>query len=657
MPRLIVVVFLLLFGFWAAAAPAPASVSKISVHLLSSYSPGAAQIIQAHPRVIKILDTSSGMIQAARDFKASTPDGKVVCRIFTSRRWTTNDNPAVAGTNFWQLVLAPALMNLSAADRALIDYVEGPNEGDSTPTWQSATNTLWFNAFWLHLAPLIANAGFRPLAFSISVGNPPGTISEIHATLDRIVPALRRCRDLGGGWSYHSYSLPYSTNLTDEIWYSVRYRQYYSYFVTQYPDLVNLPLVLTEGGIDGAGPWSTRGDTNKFQNWLAWFDSEIRKDAYCLGVTLFQIGNTTDWAGFNVEPVAGWIARHLTANSASTNPPRLSLALVVNLTTVAVTLSEPANAASAGNRFNYTLRRADNGTQVSVGAATLADGTNVTLRTSGFLQPYTDYVLTVSNIGPSGTSGPLPGLTGTTNLLFTLKLVGIDAETSWKYEDSGANQGTAWRALAFNDAGWSNGPALLGFETNALPEPLRTQVAFQSSKATYYFRMHFHWPLTNAIALLSLRQVIDDGVVFYLNGHELHRTGMSNNPVYYTNFASRTVSEAAYEGPFVVLGTNLVYGANVLAAEVHQPSAGSSDVVFGAKLDALILPSSVPFARPWLSVQNSVSSNVFYLSWSNSAFFLEAAPAYNGPWTAVTPRANPYTVHPTNLARFYRLRQ
>src|SRR5688572_3572014 len=453
-------------------AALPPSQSKISVHLLISYSPGAAQIIQAHPRVIKILGTDGGMIQAARDFKASTPEGKVVCRIYTPLRWSVTDNPAAAGTNFWQTVLAPALVNLSAADKALIDYVEGPNEGDSTPTWASAADTQWYNTFWTHLAPLIANAGFRPLAYSISVGNPPGSQAEIQASLDRIVPSLRLCQSLGGGWSYHSYSLPYSTNLTDEIWYSVRYRQYYSYFASRYPDLVNLPLVLTEGGIDGAGPWSTRGDTNRFQNWLAWFDSEIRKDAYCLGVTLFQIGDTGGWNHFNVEAVAPWIANHLLGNSGSTNPPRLTLAVLNSPSNITVTLSDPANAASGANRANYWLRRADDGTRVQVSSATLAFGTNVTLVTPP-LPPFTDYVLTVSNVGAAGVTGATPGLNGATNVLAPLRLVGIDDITRWNYNASGANLGSAWRATNYNDSAWSSGHALLGFESAALAEPIR----------------------------------------------------------------------------------------------------------------------------------------------------------------------------------------
>jgi hypothetical protein len=647
---------ILLLAVFAAvgshAAPFPPSASKISVHLLISYSPGAAQIIQAHPRVIKILDTSGAMLQAARDYKASTPDGKIVCRIYTSQRWNVTDNPAAAGTNFWQTVLAPALVNLSAADKALIDYVEGPNEGDSTPTWGSAADTQWYNTFWMHLAPLIANAGFKPLAYSISVGNPPGSLAEIQASLDRIVPSLRLCQSLGGGWSYHSYSLPYSTNLTDEIWYSVRYRQYYSYFASRYPDLVNLPLVLTEGGIDGAGPWSTRGDTNKFQNWLAWFDSEIRKDAYCLGVTLFQIGETGGWNGFNVEPVAPWIANYLLANSGSTNSPRLTLAVLNNPSNIALTLSDPANTASGANRANYWLRRASDGVRVQAISATLAFGTNVTLITPP-LTPFTDYTLTVSNVGAAGIAGATPGWNGTTNVLAPLRLVGIDDITRWSYNASGANLGSAWRATNYNDAAWSSGNALLGFESTPLTEPIRSPMA-ASSVLTYYFRTRFHWPYTNTNALLRLRYLVDDGAVFYLNVREAYRIGISNNPVFWTNVASRTVSDAAYEGPILFNVNYLIYGTNVFAAEVHQVNSTSTDMIFGAELEALVPPSALAEARPIL-LHRAWPQPV--LSWSNSSFALESATSLTGPWTRTSPQNNPYVIGTSNALRLYRLRQ
>ena len=632
-------------------AAAPPSQSKISVHLLSSYSVGAAQIVQGHPRVIKILGTDGSMLQAGREFKASTPQGKVICRIYTPNRWTINDNPAVAGTNFWQTVLAPALVNLSAADKALIDYVEGPNEADSTPTWASAADTQWYNTFWMNLAPLIANAGFKPLAYSISVGNPPGTQAEIYATLDRIAPSLRLCQSLGGGWSYHSYSLPYGTNITDEIWYSLRYRQYYSYFASAYPDLVNLPLVLTEGGIDGAGPWSTRGDTNKFQNWLMWFDSEIRKDAYCLGITLFQIGDTGNWNGFNVEPIAPWLANYLLANSGSTNAPRLTLAVINNLSNIAATLSDPANSTGT-NRSYYWLRRADDETRVPVSSVSLNFGTNVGLVVPPLL-PFTDYVLTVSNVGAAGISGPSPGFNGSTNVLAPLRLIGIDDITRWTYNTSGADLGSAWRATNYNDAAWRSGFALLGFESTPLAEPIRTAIP-AGSAMTYYFRTRFHWPFTNRSALLRLSYLVDDGAVFYLDAREAHRIAITNSPVYWTNVSARTVGDAAYEGPYLLPVNYLIYGTNVLAAEVHQVNSTSSDMVFGARLEALVLPSALASARPVLLHQRWPQPA---LSWSNSSFALESAASMTAIWSRVSPQTNPYPIEPTGFHRFYRLRQ
>src|SRR5687768_11833446 len=39
----------------------------------------------------------------------------------------------------------------------------------------------------------------------------------------------------------------------------------------------------------------------------------------------------------------------------------------------------------------------------------------------------------------------------------------IPANATWKYNDAGTDQGTAWRAVGFNDQSWAIGPAQLGF--------------------------------------------------------------------------------------------------------------------------------------------------------------------------------------------------
>ncbi len=306
----------------AVAQQATPSLSKLSIHLILNYTTGARQIVAAHPRVLKILDTHTSMLEAARDYKARTPGGIVVLRIYTPHRYTLNDNPYTAAEHFWNSILAPRVNALSPQDRALIDYLEGPNEADSTPTWNSPAETAWYNAFWMRLAPLIAAAGFRPCAYSISVGNPPGSLEDIHRILDTIAPSLRVVKQLGGAWSYHPYTILYTKDVGIENWYSLRYRLFYSYFATKHPDLVDLPMILTEGGVDGQssplGPgWKGGGDAAKFQDWLAWWDSEIRKDPYILGCTLFQSGDPVGWWSFDIEPIAAWLAQHLRNNRAT----------------------------------------------------------------------------------------------------------------------------------------------------------------------------------------------------------------------------------------------------------------------------------------------------------------------------------------------------
>lgn len=305
---------IVLGGVLGARAVAP-SRSKLGIHLLVSYSPGATAINSAHPGVFKILGTDSTMLRAAREYKAATPQGLVVLRFYTILRWSLQDDPGMAASNFWSQVLAPATTSLSPADRKLIDYVEGPNETDSTPAWGSLSEAQWFNSFWVVLGRMIRDNGFRPCAFSIPVGNPGGTDAQVKQMLAAIVPALRICLNAGGGWSYHAYTDQYLQDPGVEYWYSLRYRQYYSYFASSYPDLADLPLLLTEGGVDNGHGWNwpANGDTAKFKSWLAWFDQQIRQDPAVLGVTLFQSGDTSpQWQSWDIEPISGWLSTNLT---------------------------------------------------------------------------------------------------------------------------------------------------------------------------------------------------------------------------------------------------------------------------------------------------------------------------------------------------------
>jgi len=169
----------------------------------------------------------------------------------------------------------------------------------------------------------------------------------------------------------------------------------------------------------------------------------------------------------------------------------------------------------------------------------------------------------------------------------------IAAGSSWKYNDTGANLGTAWRAAAYNDAAWSTGFAQLGYgdgdEVTVLGFGGNTANRFITS----YFRRGFTVANPASVSALVLRFVRDDGVVVYINGVEVTRSNMPSGTVTYTTRASTAIGgadESAWiETP--VAASVLVAGTNVIAVELHQQAPTSSDISFDLELRAVPVPA------------------------------------------------------------------
>ena len=157
----------------------------------------------------------------------------------------------------------------------------------------------------------------------------------------------------------------------------------------------------------------------------------------------------------------------------------------------------------------------------------------------------------------------------------------ISMTDRWRYDQSGTDRGTGWRATNFDDSDWSAGQALLYVENDNLPAEKNTPLTI--GKPTYYFRKKFS---ANDIEGMEIEAslIVDDGAIVYLNGVEVLRVGMSAGDVSFGTFAARTVANAEREGPFPLSAESLAEGENILAVEVHQTNANSSDVVFGMSL-------------------------------------------------------------------------
>ncbi len=174
----------------------------------------------------------------------------------------------------------------------------------------------------------------------------------------------------------------------------------------------------------------------------------------------------------------------------------------------------------------------------------------------------------------------------------TINLLPLDANVLWRYNDTGADLGTSWSARTFNDSGWPNGPALLALDPNLNPpEPIRTPLTLASNRITFYFRTHFTVPANLNISQLQATHAIDDGAVFHINGVEAGRFNMPSGGINFSTQATTTHEATALETISLSL-SSLVPGDNVIAVEVHQNGVNSSDLVFGMRLDAVILTNS-----------------------------------------------------------------
>ena len=158
----------------------------------------------------------------------------------------------------------------------------------------------------------------------------------------------------------------------------------------------------------------------------------------------------------------------------------------------------------------------------------------------------------------------------------------VAGDATWRYNDTGANLGTGWRELAYDDSAWRSGPAELGFGDGD------EATVMQSGHLTYYARQSFTVADPAQLRDLVLDVRRDDGVVIYLNGVEVVRDNMPGGTITSTTPASVAIA-GADESTFrrFTLSTgSLRAGTNVLAVEVHQSSIGSSDVSLAAVLTA-----------------------------------------------------------------------
>jgi len=184
----------------------------------------------------------------------------------------------------------------------------------------------------------------------------------------------------------------------------------------------------------------------------------------------------------------------------------------------------------------------------------------------------------------------------------------IAKESEWKYLDNGSDLGKAWTDTTFNDSVWKTGQAELGYgDGNEI-----TKVEYGSNRydkyITTYFRREFMVSETEMSApVFTISLLKDDGAVVYLNGNEVLRVNMPTGEIGYKTLASGFVNDAD-ETTFsshTIDKSSLKSGKNVLAVEIHQNEASSSDISFDLELSC-----NLQAGTDFLSNLNSLPFNL-----------------------------------------------
>ena len=233
----------------------------------------------------------------------------------------------------------------------------------------------------------------------------------------------------------------------------------------------------------------------------------------------------------------------------------------------------------------------------------------------------------------------------------------VASNSAWRYLDTGGDAGTAWRYPAYDDSSWSNGVAQLGFGDGDERTVIRRVGTNGQNTITFYFRQRFVVENPALFTNLLLWLLRDDGGVVYLNGTEVYRSPSMPAPptvITYQTLANaqgssappdNTVDQANISPAFLVPGTNLV------AVEIHQHRADSSDVSFDFAL------TGQPTPQPPPQLYFGGFGGQFAIAWSNPGYVLEHATNLARPqWTVVTNRS-PFVIVPTEPQEFFRLRR
>lgn len=157
----------------------------------------------------------------------------------------------------------------------------------------------------------------------------------------------------------------------------------------------------------------------------------------------------------------------------------------------------------------------------------------------------------------------------------------ISKGSDWKYFDQGADKISGnWRIKDFDDASWTEAPAELGYGDGDEATTIGYGGNANNKAITTAFRKTLAISDVQNVYKLTGRILYDDGAVVYLNGTEVFRINMPDGIITASTLATVFHDDDDLFQSFDIPVHLLQEGENIIAVEIHQCDAYSSDISF-----------------------------------------------------------------------------
>lgn len=172
----------------------------------------------------------------------------------------------------------------------------------------------------------------------------------------------------------------------------------------------------------------------------------------------------------------------------------------------------------------------------------------------------------------------------------------IPMGSNWKYFDGNAMPTSVWFTSGFNDTSWKSGNAQLGYGGKGEVTTIGYGGVSNNKYPTAYFRKTVSITGLENKNNFSITILVDDGAAVYVNGQEIGRYNLPTGTLAFNTFAS--TYNNGEQATFSVPKNLLVEGNNLIAVEVHQNAANSSDLMFNLEMNCEIPSGTTNISQP-----------------------------------------------------------